>query len=146
MQTAFALIVSLAFSLTLNAKDLDFGDHKSETLTVKAWKALEASNNDDAIAFADKCIALHGAAALKMQAGLKAYASDSEASEYWALNDVGTCYFIKAKASIAKGKEKDAVKAYAYLAEKLKYSQCWDPQGWYWFPAEAATEALDELK
>jgi hypothetical protein len=133
-------------SLNSSAKDLDFGDHRSETLTIKAWKAFGANEYADAIAYADKCIELHQAAALKMQAELKAYASDTEASEYWALNDVGTCYFIKAKALVASGKESEAKKAYQYLADKLKFSQCWDPQGWYWFPAEAAQEALDELK
>jgi hypothetical protein len=145
MKLLTALLLA-ALTFTVTAKELDFGDHKSETITVKAWGALGAENHDEAIAYADKCIELHGAAALKMQATLKAYASDSEASEHWALNDVGTCYFIKAKALTASGKEKDAKKAYTYLAEKLKFSQCWDPQGWYWFPAEAATEALDELK
>ncbi|MFT5131520.1 MAG: hypothetical protein ACI8W8_005158, partial [Rhodothermales bacterium] len=82
MKTASVLIISLFFGLTLSAKELDFGDHKSEGLTVKAWGELGEGNHADAIAYASKCIETHGAAALKMQSELKAYASDTEASTY----------------------------------------------------------------
>ena len=134
------------FALSGIAAELDFGDHSSETLTSKAWEALNAGKQDQALAFADKCIELHGKEAVKMQKKLTDFADDSEASKYWALNDVGTCYFIKGKALEKQGKKKEAAAALTYLKDNLGYSQCWDPNGWFWHPAEAAAELIAELK
>ena len=35
--------------------------------------------------------------------------------------------------------------AYQKLVDQYYYAQCWDPKGWFWKPAEAAQQALDEL-
>jgi len=68
-----------------------------------------------------------------------------ERRDYWALNDVGTSLFIKAEALKKAGKVDEAKKVYKELIDKYFYSQCWDPQGWFWKPAEAAQQALDEM-
>jgi hypothetical protein len=31
------------------------------------------------------------------------------------------------------------------LIDEFSYAQCWDPQGWFWKPAEAAAEKVDDL-
>jgi len=38
-----------------------------------------------------------------------------------------------------------AKKTYNNLVKDYYYAQCWDPKGWFWKPAEAAQQALDEL-
>ncbi|MBE7159385.1 MAG: beta-glucanase precursor, partial [Rhodospirillales bacterium] len=64
----------------------------------------------------------------------------------WALNDVGTCYFIKGQALESQGKKKDAVAAFKYLSDNLAFAQCWDPKGWFWKPADAARDKTKKLE
>ena len=82
-----------------------------------------------------------------MQGSLTEYPwqSKEQVFNYWALNDVGTSLFIKGEALKNAGKAKAAKAAYKQLIDEYYYAQCWDPQGWFWKPAEAAQEALDAL-
>lgn len=124
----------------------DFGDMKSVTLTGKAWKALSDKDYASVKAYTDKCIATYKDEALKQQASLKAPADKDSANTYWALNDVGTCYFIAGKALDDSGDKKGAIAAYKTLVDSLSFSQCYDPQGWFWSPADAAKKRLAELQ
>ena len=129
------------------ASKLDFGDFSSSALTTKAWGALEAKNYDDAIAYTGKCIDMYKAKAVEMQKALPAPTTDKDQTfAQWALNDVGTAYFIQAKALEAQGKQKDALESYKFLANNLAYAQCWDTKGWFWKPADAAKERLKALE
>ena len=126
---------------------LDFGDFSSSALTSKAWGALEAKNYDDAIAYTSKCIDMFKGKAVEMQKALTAPTTDKEQTfAQWALNDVGTSYYIQAKALEAQGKQKDALESYKFLANNLPYAQCWDTKGWFWKPADAAKERLKALE
>jgi hypothetical protein len=128
------------------AGSYDFGDYKSSTLTTKAWQALTAKNYPAVMAYTGKCIDTFKAQAVAQQATLKAPAPKDSAFTYWALNDVGTCYFIQAKALEAQGNTKDALTDYQFLANNLSFTQCWDPQGWFWSPADAAKTSVAQLQ
>ena len=128
------------------APALDFGDSKSSTLTTKAWQALDAKNYAEVIGYANKCIDLYKTQAVQMQGTLKAAADKDSANQYWALNDVGTCYFILGKALDDQGDKKGATAAYKSLVDTLSFAQCWDPKGWFWAPADAARKRLAELQ
>lgn len=130
---------------TLNVSAQEFGDHSSATLTTKAWKALESGESDLALKYVDKCIELYMAQAIKMQASLSDLADRESASTYWALNDVGTCLFIKGQVLVKKEDTKAAVSTFKQLTTKLKFAQCWDQNGWFWQPAEAAKQKIVEL-
>jgi len=123
----------------------DFGDHSSATLTRKAWEALSANQDDLVLAYTGKCRELYLADAKKQQASLTAFAPAEKAHDFWALNDVGTCLFIEGQLREKQQKVQDAIAAYRPLAEELRFSQCWDPKGWFWKPAEAAAGRLKEL-
>lgn len=143
----FKMIVAMIFvSLLSSLSAQDFGDHKSSTLTTKAWNELGKNNSDLAVAYADKCIELYMKEAVKMQNSLQDFSSQSDTPKYWALNDVGTCLYIKAQALLQKGKKKEALAAFKELTEKLKFAQCWDPNGWFWKPSEAAKEKMVEME
>jgi tetratricopeptide (TPR) repeat protein len=124
----------------------DFGDHSSATLTSKAWAASGQKNHDHAITYAEKCREMYMEQALQQQGGLQAPAPKETAHDYWALNDVGTCLFILGQTYEAMGKNDKALGAYQTLVEKLPFSQCWDPKGWFWKPADAAKQKLVALK
>jgi hypothetical protein len=125
---------------------LDYGDGSSSTLTGKAWKAYTSKDYPSAIAYTTKCEDTFKTQALTMQKSLKAPAPKDSAFTYWALNDVGTCYFIQGKTLDDQGNKKGAIAAYKYLVDNLSFAQCWDPQGWFWGPADAAKKRLTELQ
>lgn len=131
-----------------SGSNLDFGNYTSETLTTKAWKALADKDLDAVLAYTNKCLELYEAKAKEMQASLTEYPWESKEKIFsqWALNDVGTSFFIKGEAFKNAGNIEEAKKAYSKLIGDYFYAQCWDPQGWFWKPAEAAQQKLDELK
>lgn len=134
---------------TSAAPQLDFGDFKSSTLTEKAWHALGEKDYDSVLGYTQKCIDMFKDKAVEMQKSLTAAPDTSEKEKVfanWALNDVGTCYFIQAKALEEQGKSKDALTAYQFLADNLSYSECWDTKGWFWSPAGAAKERVAALQ
>lgn len=126
----------------------DFGDNSSSVLVQKAWGALAANDLAGVEAYVNKCLALYETKAKEMQAGLKEYVWESKEKtfSYWALNDVGTGLFILGEAYQNAGKKEEAVKAYKRVINEFLYAQCWDPNGWFWKPAEAAQQKLGELE
>ncbi len=130
---------------------VDFGDYTSETLTTNAWRAMDVGDYATAVTYTDKCIELYEEEALKMQADMhlkrqtqdvKRKQTNQEVFDNWALNDVGTSYFIKGEALVNMGKEDEAVEAYKVVMNQLYYAKTYDPQGWFWSPAEAAKKKV----
>ncbi len=128
--------------------ELDFGDYTSSHLMQKAWAALAANDLDQVIAYVNKNNDLYSKKAKEMQASLTEYPWENKDKifSYWALNDVGTGLFILGEAYKNAGKTKEAQEAYKKLIDEYSYSQCWDPQGWFWKPAEAAQEKMAALE
>ncbi len=126
---------------------LDFGDYTSAQLTSQAWEALKNKDLDSVIAYTEKCMELYGNKAKEMQDSLAEYPWESKDKifSYWALNDVGTCLFIRGEAYRDAGKLQEAKDTYRKLVDEYFYSQCWDPNGWFWKPAEVAQQKLDEM-
>ena len=127
---------------------IDFGDYKSETLIKKAWEALTDQDLETVVAYVDKCIEIYGRTAMEMQENLTGYPSESKERifSYFALNDVGTCLFIKGKAYQDAGEIEEAKKVYQELIDEFFYAQAWDTQGWFWKPAEAAKDELEKME
>jgi len=125
---------------------VDFGDHRSVTLAVKAWQALERKDYGAVVAYTSKCKELYYEKALEQQGALEAPAPPESAHDHWALNDVGTCLFIRGQAHEAQGSLEAALADYTMITEKLPFSQCWDTKGWFWKPADAARKKFVELK
>ncbi len=127
--------------------NLDFGDYTSAYLSKKAWDSLAAKNAETAEAYVNKCLELYGDKAIEMQESLDEYPWESKEDvfSYWALNDVGTCLFVLGETYRATGDIEKAKEAYNTLINDFYYAQAWDPQGWFWKPAEAAQQKLNEL-
>lgn len=132
---------------TTNA--LDFGDSGSSTLVVKAWGALGNQDNKSAIGYTDKAIALYQAKAVEQQKSLKEPVPTDDKDKVFALgllNDVGTAYYIRGQAHEAAGQNQEALADYKFLTENLAFAQTWDPQGWFWKPADAAAKRVKVLE
>ncbi len=126
---------------------LDFGDYSSSYLTAKAWVALRDNDVESVTAYADKVIELYEEKAKAMQESMTEYAWESKDAIFaqWALNDVGAVLYIKGEAFKKAGENGKAKIAFQSLVEDYFYAQCWDPNGWFWKPAEAAQQSLDEI-
>lgn len=128
------------------APKLDFGDFSSATLTGKAWAAYGKKQYVEAEAYAAKCIEMYQKEALEQQASLTAPAPAESVHDYWALNDVGTSYYIRGQSYDAEGKMEKALADFNYLATNLSFAQCWDTKGWFWSPADAAKARIKALE
>jgi len=145
--------VTLSFFVSATAKAYDFGDNRSVTLTTKAWQSLDKGDIEAVLAFTNKCIELYGEQAKVMQASLKDYVkgasaggSDKDVFSQWALNDVGTCYFIQGEAYRKAKMVEEAKEAYKTVVDKYSFAQTWDSKGWFWKPAEASKERLAAIE
>lgn len=144
-------LVLSAFSLSSVADEhaeveLDYGDYTSVTLQVKAWEALGEGKYEDAVKYTEKCAELYEEKAREMQASLSAKAAPENVHDYWALNDVGTCYFIRGEALTKLREYEQALAAYKVVKDELFYAQAWDPKGWFWAPADAAYPRIEMLE
>ncbi|WP_309400384.1 hypothetical protein [Cerasicoccus maritimus] len=146
MKSIFLLtLASILFAFSASAQDApkpDYGNFSSETLTTKAWEALGQKQYDLAIDYTSKCIEMYAAQAAEMQASLTEPAPAETASSKWALNDVGTCLYIRGQAYEAKGESAKAVADYKKLVGELSFAQTWDTKGWFWRPADAAKQRI----
>lgn len=148
---AFVLSAFIGMLSPVMAQDaapaLDFGDFSSAAITNKAWGANEAKNFAAADAYTQKCIEMFKSQAIEQQKALTAPLTEKEEIfAQWALNDVGTCYFIRGQILEKQGKAKEAIESYKFLVENLPYAQTWDPKGWFWKPANAASERIKALE
>lgn len=120
------------------AESLDYGDSTSATLVNKAWRAADRKKYPAVFALTQRCVALYGEEGKRMNDEMTDFEPEATASEKWALNDVGTCLYIMATAYADLEMYRESADAWRRLADDYPYTQCWDPGGWYWRPAENA--------
>ncbi len=126
-------------------------------LTVKAWKALDKGNYSKVIEKTDGCINQFGTQAEREQKSLtqdgtpqprnSGFTEDEKrlTLSRGVLNDVATCYFIKGQALEKLDRVNDAKEAYK-KAQDFPHARTWDPNGWFWSPAEASSDRLTKLQ
>ncbi|MBI3323763.1 MAG: tetratricopeptide repeat protein [Candidatus Omnitrophica bacterium] len=131
--------------LTTIGTPYDFGDYTSQTLTVKAWEALGANDYRGVELYTKKCVELYENDAKKQQASLKEFAPKEKAFDYWALNDVATCYFILGESLLAQKRYQEAKAAYERVVNDFSFAQCWDPKGWFWKVAVGARGKINKI-
>lgn len=131
-----------------NDLDLDFGNMTSNYFVLKMWSALADKNLAAVIGYSRKLEGIYRQQALDMQKTLSDYPQmpAENINSYWALNDVGTGAFILGEAYRNAGKNEEAVAAYTKASTDYGFAQCWDPQGWFWKPAEAAQQKILEIQ
>ncbi len=134
------LVASIGVFHPTIASAYNYGDFRSETLTAKAWGALNEGDLEAVLAYTNKCLELYAEQAQKMQASLDDYPSGSKEAvfSHWALNDVATSLFVQGEAYRSKDMKDEAIAAYKKVANEYTYGQAWDTNGWFWKPADAA--------
>lgn len=124
----------------------DFGDYTSEYLTTKAWQGLANKDFNAVEVFTKKCIDLYEDEALKMQSSITEYPAKDKAFNFWALNDVGTSYFILGEALAEQEKFQEAIEVYQVVVDNFSFSQCWDTKGWFWKPAVVSRGRINKIR
>lgn len=135
-------IPKVAFSQEKSASETKIS---SQDLVKKAW---EASFKKDMIGLDDivgQCDDLYGDEAHFLQEDMTAFPVKGTEEEYQVLNDVATCFFIRAEALMNTGKTEEAVKEFQNIIKKYKWAQAWDPRGWYWSIVEKSQASIDIL-
>jgi hypothetical protein len=152
-------------ALALCAVSLPLTAFAQQQCLKNAWTAFNQNDYQAAIRSADECIEDFGGRATKEQAALEARrekapptgavenaADKKQIFDRWAVNDVSTAYFVKGRSAEYLFKKQRSEKykqiaEQAYIAAaRLSYGRCWDPQGFFWSPAEASSERLPPLK
>lgn len=140
--TGLTLLFLCLLSIKPPAHAAGYGDDSSTQLMIKAWDAYGKGEHPKALEHIQRCIEYYFDTAIKQQGRLSDFASKEDAKDHWALNDVGTCLYIKGCILGDLGQKKEQRQTYQTLIEKLSFAQAWDKQGWFWRPAEVAKEAM----
>ena len=153
----YAIILIVNFSISANDKDEkkqgQTEANSAARITDAAWSATLKKNHNEVINQTEKCIKLYEKKALKMQksmskpvpTGAQGLNKETVMSK-WALNSVGTCYFLQGRAYENMNKPEEALRIYRKLSNTLSFAQCWDPNGWFWKPAIAAKKRIKALE
>ncbi len=127
-----------------------------EVYTIEAWSAFNRGAYEQAIIYSEKCIKQFQKSAIVLQETLKkrkeirpiGVVSEKVKKMIFTngiLNDVSTCFYIKGEASRIRGDNEAAASAF-HDCKKLSYGRCWDPNGWFWSPAVASGDKLEQLR
>jgi len=122
----------------------------SEEMTLRAWQALGRGDLPQAIIQAQAAIQEWSSFAMQLQKKKMAavghpidYSGEAQEKKeifsYWALNDVGACYFILGKAYDERGDYGNAARSFQQVVNHYSLAQVWDPHGWFWAPLDAIT-------
>ena len=114
MKSMLCVLLSL-FVISAYAENLD--ELEAYELTAKAWSAAGKNDHKKVIEYTDLCINKWLTEAKKMQTSLKSLpeGTEEEVNEYAALNEVGTCLFIKGESQLKNGDKKGALKTFQLL-------------------------------
>jgi hypothetical protein len=96
--------------------------------------------------FVKKNFELYEGEAKKQQASLTDFAPKDKAFDYWALNDVGTSYFILGESLMNQKKYPEAKAAFQRVINDFGYAQCWDPKGWFWQVAKGSKDRIKKIE
>ena len=118
----------------------------SEEMMVQAWQLYDRGEKDAAWRQAKATINLWGNDARELEkskeqnvGGYLAYdesiASLQRIHNFWALNDVASCYFILGKIEDEAHHPSEAKDYFMTILEDLPLAQLWDNGGWFWNPA-----------
>jgi type IV secretory pathway VirB10-like protein len=160
---AFVLLAAMAFE---NQSKQDEDQPENVKLTNSAWDAYKKHQYQEAIQYSDRCIrkfkakadddqqSLAKAGAPMPPTGSVSKQQKEEIFKHGLLNDVATCFYIKARSFedlYRQDKDKDAtLKQQAQEAyrttQSYTYARTWDKRGWFWSPAEDTAYRLQDLK
>lgn len=120
-------------------------DGSSSYLKNHAIDFLDRKDYKNTMISAEKCIQLHRGTAIAQQKQLTKYPDEKRIPQYWALNDVGTCYYVAGTAAAMTGDKAKAKEYFDAVRKDLKFASYWNKAGWYVPLSELVNEKETEL-
>ena len=111
----------------------------------QAWAASAQGKMDRLNALVNECVSRYQDEALSLQEHVTKFPGVSEKEIYKPLNNIGTCLFIQAEATMNRGKKEDAIAKFKYIIKTFPWAQAWDPRGWFWSVKEKSQDSIDVM-
>jgi hypothetical protein len=119
----------------------------SEEMMVQAWKLYERGDMDAAWRQAKATISLWEADAHELEKMKEekigtylpfdgTVAGYQKIHDYWALNDVASCYFVLGKIAQDQKSYAESEEYFAKILKDFHLAQMWDKRGWFWNPVD----------
>ena len=121
-------------------------DRHSSQYVSKAWALQGKKQFEELYKIIDECISKFSTEAERLAKPLRNFPSKGDEKNFSVMNDVATCYFIKAESLRSEKKIKDAENNFQIIIDKYPYAQAFDPRGWYWSLKEKAELAIIKIK
>jgi Domain of unknown function (DUF4034) len=132
---ACRLFITTGFSQTTPAEAAP--DGLAEDLR-RGWELLAAGDQAATLEFAEKSLAALRADADKEASTMPGFAVAGKEWDFPKVNAAGTLSYIRALALQRSGKRTEWLEALSGVCQAYPFCQAWDPQGWFWKPAQAA--------
>ena len=104
----------------------------------KAWDILNGGDAARAVVFVDGVMETIGAEAQAEARRMKGFAPSGRERDYHRVNVAGTLLYVRALGLQRSGQRDAWLEGLKRVWKEYPFAQAWDPQGWYWKPAQAA--------
>ncbi len=138
-------IYSFITTLALAGVTIHTSAQEAWEVTGKAWEALAAKDWGKVETLANRSARTWGDKAKERNDNLSTVPNGEAAKGFASLNELATVTWLKGEALRLKGDHDGAMAAYYTLLADYNYGQCWDKKGWWWQPATAARDRIDQL-
>ena len=115
-------------------------------LTSKAWNAMGQKDWNKVADLANQANRTWGNHARASNRKITKLPGKDSAKKYATLNELATITYLKGEALNKKGDQVAALTAYQMVVNDFNFGQCWDKAGWWWQPASASLDRINELK
>lgn len=135
----WSIVVCLALS-PMKASRADAADQADRLAGElgKAWDILNGGDAARAVVFVDGVMETIGDEAQAEARRMKGFAPSGRERDYHRVNVAGTLLYVRALALQRSGQRDAWLEGLERAWKEYPFCQAWDPQGWYWKPAQAA--------
>jgi len=138
-------IIVLAYLIAAGSTAFAQEVTSSQKFVSLSWEASGKKDLERLNSLVDQCVEVYSLEAKTLQVQLIDFPLRDQVESYQVLNDVGTCLFIKAEATMNSGQTQEAIAQFEYIIEEYPWAQAWDPRGWFWSVAEKSQASIDVL-
>jgi len=142
---SFVYAEALEETVSLEESVPSMEEPSSKDLVGQAWAASSQRDLEQLNKIVDRCLDLYGSEARLQKKMLSGFPERTEIENYQSLNDVATCLFVRAEATMNSGKTEKAIKEFQVIIDDYKWGQAWDPRGWYWSVAEKSQDSINVI-
>ncbi len=112
----------------------------------RGWSRLGERKFEEVREITNECIQKFSEEADRQAEGLSRLVPAGPESPYRVMNNVATCYFIKAESYMRQDKNDEAINIFHKVSQKYPYAQSRHWHGWDWSIKEVSQESIQRLE